>query len=298
MCITSREWLTNRAAGVFGFADVSSVVGHLQPQTLVTLPYLLYRSIVMHNNIVVAASCCNSPALNLFSVVTLLLTVVVNPPLSLLAVAAASCYLSTSPSTTPYSSPFPFQPRVVTTTPRTVIAHRTNAHYPASPLALLNRCCRPLLVEPSTSVVAPSVAYSPCSRRLSCLAYHSHRGRFPHQCHFLLDPLLLPEMTLLASSSNNAPSAISHSHCDIILAAITSLITSSSVLCRATSRVAFPSDHSSYTTLSLAAHRQKQASIFPPCNDQNRATSSSQPLPSSSFADCTNTVAPIPLQQP
>ncbi|RWW03396.1 hypothetical protein GW17_00033449 [Ensete ventricosum] len=28
MCITSREWLTNRAAGVFGFADVSSVVGH------------------------------------------------------------------------------------------------------------------------------------------------------------------------------------------------------------------------------------------------------------------------------
>ncbi|RRT38262.1 hypothetical protein B296_00052420 [Ensete ventricosum] len=187
---------------------------------------------------------------------------------------------------------------VVNTTPRTVIARRTNTRYPASPLALLIRCCRPLLVEPSTFVVAPSVAYNPCSRRLSCLAYHSHRGRFPHQCHFLLDPLLLPETTLPASSSNNAPSAIAHSHCDIILAAITILITSSSALCRATSRVAFPSYRSSHTTLSLAAHRQKQAAIFHPCNDQNKATSSPQPLPSSSFADCTNTIAPIPMQQP
>ncbi|RRT79608.1 hypothetical protein B296_00006622 [Ensete ventricosum] len=45
-------------------------------------------------------------------------------------------------------------------------------------------------------------------------------------------------------------SAIAHSHYDIILAAITILAVSSSTLCRATSRVSFPNDYSSYTALS------------------------------------------------
>ncbi|RWW73214.1 hypothetical protein BHE74_00018949 [Ensete ventricosum] len=99
----------------------------------------------------------------------------------------------------------------------------------------------------------------------------------------------LLEMMLPASPSSNAPSTVAHNHYDIILAAITILAASSLALCRLTSRVSFPSDHINCAALSSVTQQHKQATIFPPYHDRNRAIFVPQLLPSSSFVGHTNT---------